>query len=317
MNGRFLTSLFCKTSYIALFLNIANINNVNAKAIITNLAEETELLQTLREYKVHDNHCDKYLNRYAVIKNIEYYDFNGNLINNGTIIVQDALADNVVKIFEELKEKKFPIEPIDPKMGRYKIENLFWTSVETDEHNLPAFTGAYSCRVILGTDRLSLHSYGTAIDLNFLHNPCIMIDEEKQEVTSIIPREGIKYLNRQIDRPGKPYGYGKINDEIIQLFAKYGFNTWGGNWDSPIDYQHFQVAGRIFADLLMTVNAKDAKKIFNIHTACVNTIGKSLSDIAEDNNIKLLELYTTDTTVDKKSFFKKITNICRSRSKKH
>ena len=83
MNGRFLTSLFCKTSYIALFLNIANINNVNAKAIITNLAEETELLQTLREYKVHDNHCDKYLNRYAVIKNIEYYDFKSKFKESG------------------------------------------------------------------------------------------------------------------------------------------------------------------------------------------------------------------------------------------
>ena len=297
------------------FLNFIILLSLNTKTsksvVVSKLSNEKELLQQLKEYKIHNKICDKYLNRYSVIRDIEYYDFNGNVLKNGTIIVLDVLVEDVIEIFNELKKIKFPIEPIDPKMGRFKTTTLFLTKIQDNEEFANSFTGGYSCRFVLNTKTLSMHSYGVAIDLNFLHNPCVVINEEKQKITTILPKAGIMYLNRKKTRPKKVYGYGKIDDKIVQLFFKHGFDVWGGNWDSPIDFQHFQVSDRKFAELLINTDYNNSKKIFNIHKKCVNFKHKSLSDVADDYDIDLLNLYYTDNTLQKEYFFKKITKICK------
>ena len=30
-------------------------------------------------------------------------------------------------------------------------------------------------------------------------------------------------------------------EPIVEIFKKHGFSEWGGDWNSPIDYHHFQV----------------------------------------------------------------------------
>ena len=296
---------------ISLAVGLLNINTYSyAKVKIVPLKGDVKLLNELQEYKVHQELCDKHLDRYVAIKDIEYYNFEGELKKDGVIVVQDVVAENVVKIFEALKLKKFPVANINPKMGRKMIDGFFGKSVEMNEEYADNFTGAYSCRGIAYTNNLSMHALGVAIDLNLLQNPCIFIDEEKQEIKSVIPKAGVMYLNRKTERPNKPYGYGKIDDNIIKIFQKYGFDVWGGNWDNPIDYQHFQVSNRKFSTLLIEMDKNDAKNLFNKHTLCFNSNKKSLIDFAEEKGLSLRDAYYNDKTKDKKEFFKLVDRLC-------
>ena len=294
---------------------VSNIRISNAKPTITPLANETDLL-TLMHYNEQMKFCDQYLDHYAIIKNIEYYDFEGNLMKDGEIVVNDALAENVINIFEELKSKKFPIAGLKFDAGIKLVDRLpfglfGWKKLVSNEA-VNSLTGAFYCRNIAHTDRLSLHSFGTAIDINTLQNPCIFIDEEKNEVLNIVPKKGIMFLNRKTDRPGKPYVIGKVNDQIVTIFHKNGFDIWGGNWDFPIDYQHFQASGRKFADLLMMASKENARKIFAIHTKCFNQNKISLSDLADNMQIDLIKEYSQDSSADKRKFFKLLNKISNS-----
>ena len=286
-----------------------------SKAIISSLKDEEQILKKLKDYKIHTKLCDKYIDRFSVIKNIEYYDFNGNLVKDGVLVVQDALAENVVKIFEKLKARKFPIAPVKLAIGRKLINRLpfglFGLKKVVDNKDVNNLTGAYCCRKIQHTDRLSLHSFGTAIDINILQNPCIFIDEKKKKILNVVPKDGVMYLNRKIERPNKPYGVGKIDDSIVRIFQRNGFDIWGGDWDFPIDYQHFQVSNGKFANLLMLADKKNAKKIFDLHVKCFNENGRSLSDMAEDKEVDLEEIYEQDKSKNKAIFFKKIKSICK------
>jgi len=92
-----------------------------------------------------------------------------------------------------------------------------------DRFLVPA-AGTYNCRVIAGTDRLSAHGLGIAID--------IAVRE------SDYWRWGTE--TTQADRPaGKPTRYrNRIPLEIVHIFERHGF-IWGGRW-SHFDTMHFE-----------------------------------------------------------------------------
>jgi hypothetical protein len=92
-----------------------------------------------------------------------------------------------------------------------------------DRFLVPA-AGTYNCRVIAGTDRLSAHGLGIAID--------IAVRE------SDYWRWGTE--TTQADRPaGRPARYrNRIPLEIVHIFERHGF-IWGGRW-SHFDTMHFE-----------------------------------------------------------------------------
>jgi hypothetical protein len=49
----------------------------------------------------------------------------------------------------------------------------------------------------------------------------------------------VTYLSRGNVRPGMIVA----GDAVVDAFAARGW-SWGGYWDSPIDYQHFSASGR-------------------------------------------------------------------------
>lgn len=53
-------------------------------------------------------------------------------------------------------------------------------------------------------------------------------------------------------------------EQIIHIFEKNGFTVWGGKWNSPIDWQHFQTP-RGIAQLLAAMTYADAKSFFNLY----------------------------------------------------
>ena len=97
-------------------------------------------------------------------------------------------------------------------------------------------SSCFNFRKIDGSELLSMHSYGLAIDINPVQNPFIQKDK-------ISPLDGKSFLNRRDEVAG-------LVEPIIDIFYKYGFTVWGGRWTTPIDYHHFQVPRDQVYDLI-------------------------------------------------------------------
>lgn len=161
--------------------------------------------------------CQAFVNELVMVK-VNYWGFD-NQVHSGTLIVHESLGTDVVNIFKELFEMKFPIQAMHPVPKHLrKIPNIY--------NNV---TGGFHCRAV--TDQpgiMSQHSYGRAIDINPLINPYI-------KGCLIVPAKAKKHIDRI--KPEK----GKIipNSAVTAIFDKYGWD-WGGNWHDAKDYQHFE-----------------------------------------------------------------------------
>src|SRR5262249_47421353 len=121
-------------------------------------------------------------------------------------------------------------------------------------------TSAFNSRNVAGTNSLSLHAYGLAIDLNPLENPYVQHLSGKQIFS---PPAGAAYTNRFKGQPEKQLGLG-LAEAVIDVFADEGFVIWGANWTSSTDYQHFQVS-RGLAEQLAKLSPTQAKTVFAQH----------------------------------------------------
>lgn len=90
-------------------------------------------------------------------------------------------------------------------------------SSKFDKFLIPS-AGTYNCRVIAGTDRISAHGYGIAIDIAIKHTDYW---RWAKPASGASPR----YRNRI------PY-------EIVEIFERHGF-IWGGKWHH-FDTMHFE-----------------------------------------------------------------------------
>ena len=151
---------------------------------------------------------------------LSYWGFDSK-VHQGTMIVNRKLAPEVVAIFSEIFDQKFPIEKMQP------IENYQGDDERSMSDNN---SSAFNCRTMTDfPDQYSIHSYGSAIDINPLINPYT-------NGGKIDPQEGKEFLDRNA------YHKGKINPKssVYRIFAKYGW-VWGGDWQGEIkDYQHFE-----------------------------------------------------------------------------
>lgn len=147
---------------------------------------------------------------------VPYVDFDG-LEKKGVIVVHQDVAPDMEALFEEMRRRRFPLASVlpasDPRFG--------WN----DEAMMSANNSSgFNYRTIAGTNRLSYHACGRAIDLNPALNPYI--------------RDG------RIEPPGATYDLSKPGtigpDSFIVAFLESRGWTWGGRWTDPIDYQHFQ-----------------------------------------------------------------------------
>lgn len=141
----------------------------------------------------------------------------------GELICHKAISGDLLDIFRTLFDAKYPIE-------RMVLVDEYDAN---DEASMAANnTSAFNFRYVAGTKRLSKHSRGLAIDINPLYNPYIRYRGGK---TIVSPKGAGRYIDRS-----KDFGY-KIdrNDLCYKLFKAHGF-TWGGDWKSSKDYQHFE-----------------------------------------------------------------------------
>ena len=150
---------------------------------------------------------------------VRFVGFDGHT-HRGTLIVNEDVAPDVVAIFEQLVELRFPIEKIRTADSYPGADD----ELSMEDNN----TSAFNCRDIPGTGHWSLHAYGRAIDVNPLLNPEI-------DRGAIQPRTAAPFLDRSRTDPGMLHA----GDAAVRVFADHGWR-WGGDWRRPVDYQHFE-----------------------------------------------------------------------------
>lgn len=146
------------------------------------------------------------------------------MVHIGELIVNKAIADDIIDIMKILYNNKYPIEKM-LLVDEYGGDDI--TSMSDNN------TSAFNYRLIANTDMLSNHAMGMAIDINPLYNPYVTADKEGN--INISPENGSGYADRT-----KDFMY-KIDefDLCYKLFISYGF-SWGGSWSRSKDYQHFE-----------------------------------------------------------------------------
>lgn len=139
--------------------------------------------------------------------------------HTGEMIVSSKLSNEVLDIFKELYILQYPIEKIR-LIDEYNAND----ELSMSDNN----TSCFCYRVVNGSSKLSNHALGTAIDINPLYNPYV-------KNNFISPVSSTIYANRSSD-----FNY-KIskNDVLYNVFKSKNW-SWGGDWKSPKDYQHFE-----------------------------------------------------------------------------
>jgi hypothetical protein len=141
----------------------------------------------------------------------------------GELVCHKDIADDLLAIFRELYQAKYPIERM-VLIDEYDAD---------DEASMRANnTSAFNFRKASGMRTLSKHSTGMAIDINPLYNPLV---KHREGRTRVYPSNATPYIDRSQDFPYKIVK----GDLCYRLFKKYGF-SWGGDWKSSKDYQHFE-----------------------------------------------------------------------------
>lgn len=158
---------------------------------------------------------------------IWHYNFDGDPAE-GELICNEAIAQDVVEIFYELYRNEYRLEQV------HLIDEYDGDDISSMEANN---TSCFNYRPIQDSTRLSKHALGLAVDINPLYNPYITYNTDGTEDVS--PVSGSAYADRSAS-----FSY-KIDESDLcyKLFIQHGF-TWGGNWNSCKDYQHFQKAVR-------------------------------------------------------------------------
>lgn len=157
--------------------------------------------------------------------NVLYYDFNGE-IQTGELICNKDIAQDLVEIFYELYLSEYQIEKIR-LIDEYGGDD----TASMEDNN----TSCFNYRTVDGTSSLSKHALGCAIDINPFYNPYIVFDKTGNGNDYISPKGSEIYVDRSLNFPYKI----DENDLCCKLFKEHGF-TWGGDWNSCKDYQHFQ-----------------------------------------------------------------------------
>lgn len=152
-----------------------------------------------------------------------HYNFEGEAVS-GELICNKAIAQDLAEIFYELYKAEYQIEKM------VLIDQYGGDDVKAMEDNN---TSCFNYRKISESNKLSMHALGLAIDINPLYNPHITYNEDN--TANISPAGGEAYADRALAFPYKI----DENDLCYRLFIEHGF-TWGGNWNSSKDYQHFQ-----------------------------------------------------------------------------
>lgn len=209
---------------------------------------------------------------------IPYFDFNGS-VQQGHMVVNKKLADEVLLIFQELYKIKYPIEKmelIDNFSGSKKLtgDELDYASIEANN------TSAFNDRKVVTNDgvqnTVSKHALGQAIDINPQINPYINPDG------SFSHDNAKKYVKERKSQEGwsdtEKAACITPDSEIYKIFTKYGW-TWLGNSSYTGDTQHFEKA-----DLTNVKTIENREDVAGTSSSTTNTTDSNNTKKDGDNS---------------------------------
>jgi len=153
-----------------------------------------------------------------VLINVEYYSTD-NKLHRGQLLINRFIEKDIIAIFDSIKVRRFPIAQAIPIVAFDWDDNLSMAANNTS---------SFCYRKVAGTDNLSRHSTGMAIDINPLFNP--MIWKPPYENRPVKPANA--QYNKEI--PGTLY----LEHPVVQEFIKRKF-IWGYDFSKYCDIHHF------------------------------------------------------------------------------
>jgi hypothetical protein len=154
---------------------------------------------------------------------MSHWGFDG-AVHRGELVVAADQAHAVLDVFHNLFAARFPIQ-------RMRLVDAYGGD---DDRSMAANnTSGFNCREVTGRPGVwSEHSYGRAIDINPIQNPYVTGDGP------VAPPAGADYVNRE----RRARGMIHEGDIVVRSFAAIGW-SWGGNFETLKDYQHFSAGG--------------------------------------------------------------------------
>ena len=203
----------------------AGAENMNAESFyFTELSDEIKARITGISYPADDKDIAITYDDLRYVK-VKYYDFYDE-VQDGEIICNKLIAQDIVDIFYELYLNGYQIEKIK-LIDEYGGDD----TLSMEDNN----TSSFNYRVVDNTTSLSKHALGLAIDINPFYNPYLVFGGNPDGTDYISPKGSESFVNRDLDFDHKI----DKNDLCYKLFKAHGF-TWGGDWKSCKDWQHFQ-----------------------------------------------------------------------------
>jgi hypothetical protein len=135
----------------------------------------------------------------------------------GELVVAGWLAPRVIDLFRRLWQLGFPIRQL-------RLVDDY--GADDDASMAADNSSAFNFRTVAGTELLSQHALGRAIDLNPVENPWRKPDR-------IVPEAGAAFADRRVVRPGMIVRPGPV----VAAFDELGWE-WGGDWMHAWDDHH-------------------------------------------------------------------------------
>ena len=191
------------------------------------IAEIDEKIFTRIDGKSYKKNCPLPLDALRYL-HVLHKDLSGKTLE-GELICNVKIAESLTGIFKKLYAENYPIEKIR-LIDEYDADD----ELSMRDNN----SSCFNFRYVSFTNRISLHGYGLAVDINPLYNPYIKTVDGKK---IIAPDNAADFEDRTGNYPYKI----EANDLCCRLFKERGF-IWGGDcWDDEKDYQHFFIEKEI------------------------------------------------------------------------
>ncbi|MBN1381656.1 MAG: M15 family metallopeptidase [Deltaproteobacteria bacterium] len=149
------------------------------------------------------------------LMDVYYFSFDGRL-HQGQLVINEWVRKDIDAVFSMIEKSRFPIAKVVP------IVQYNWSDDASMADNN---TSAFNYRFIAGTQNLSSHALGMAVDMNPRQNP-------------------LMYAEDDVAPPGAVYncstaGSLKESHPVVCEFLRRGWQ-WGGLFKDVKDYQHFE-----------------------------------------------------------------------------
>ena len=136
-----------------------------------------------------------------------------------------------MEVFRELYDAKYQIRKMRLVDNYYTDDG---SGIEADARSMnDDNTSGFNYRTVIGTNTISMHGYGRAIDVNPFENPWCpggILHSNQQK--------SAEYANRGINTGVRKPHMIFLDSEITGIFKKHGFR-WLGETGTR-DYQHFE-----------------------------------------------------------------------------